>query len=159
MFFCFLMIRRPPRSKRTDTLFPYTTLFRSGSHHAKRRRHRACGSASRAWIRRPACWRCHGSFPSPFAFPSWLAASAAVDGTLAVAVVQHAQRQPRRVAGQLVPSADGVDEGAGDGEVAGGEDVGERVELSQGVVAARVGAFEHGVADGGVFEVLHDGAG
>src|SRR3546814_12870693 len=31
-FFCcffFLMIRRPPRSTRTDTLFPYTTLFRS----------------------------------------------------------------------------------------------------------------------------------
>src|SRR3546814_709590 len=24
------MIRRPPRSKRSDTLFPYTTLFRSG---------------------------------------------------------------------------------------------------------------------------------
>src|SRR3546814_15303069 len=36
LFFCyfsnrvfFLMIRRPPRSTRTDTLFPYTTLFRS----------------------------------------------------------------------------------------------------------------------------------
>src|SRR3546814_4940491 len=29
MFFLFLMIRRPPRSTRTDTLFPYTTLFRS----------------------------------------------------------------------------------------------------------------------------------
>src|SRR3546814_5557241 len=31
MCFCFffLMIRRPPRSTRTDTLFPYTTLFRS----------------------------------------------------------------------------------------------------------------------------------
>src|SRR3546814_20865074 len=28
-FFCFLMRRRPPRSTRTDTLFPYTTLFRS----------------------------------------------------------------------------------------------------------------------------------
>src|SRR3546814_10520656 len=28
--FLFLMIRRPPRSTRTDTLFPYTTLFRSG---------------------------------------------------------------------------------------------------------------------------------
>src|SRR3546814_5880530 len=28
MFFC-LMIRRPPRSTRTDTRFPYTTLFRS----------------------------------------------------------------------------------------------------------------------------------
>src|SRR3546814_1930920 len=26
----FLIIRRPPRSTRTDTLFPYTTLFRSG---------------------------------------------------------------------------------------------------------------------------------
>src|SRR3546814_20787379 len=37
----FLMIRRPPRSTRTDTLFPYTTLFRSrpelvrhAAHHA-----------------------------------------------------------------------------------------------------------------------------
>src|SRR3546814_18795746 len=34
----FLMIRRPPRSTRTDTLFPYTTLFRSeragGEHRA-----------------------------------------------------------------------------------------------------------------------------
>src|SRR3546814_17396609 len=29
-FIFFLMIRRPPRSTRTDTLFPYTTLFRSG---------------------------------------------------------------------------------------------------------------------------------
>src|SRR3546814_7283229 len=42
MFF-FLMIRRPPRSTRTDTLFPYTTLFRSdhrrgrigGRHHVQ----------------------------------------------------------------------------------------------------------------------------
>src|SRR3546814_1268047 len=31
MVFVFLMIRRPPRSTRTDTLFPYTTLFRSGT--------------------------------------------------------------------------------------------------------------------------------
>src|SRR3546814_54960 len=30
--FFFLMIRRPPRSTRTDTLFPYTTLFRSRSN-------------------------------------------------------------------------------------------------------------------------------
>src|SRR3546814_998354 len=29
VIFFFLMIRRPPRSTRTDTLFPYTTLFRS----------------------------------------------------------------------------------------------------------------------------------
>src|SRR3546814_19913665 len=31
------MIRRPPRSTRTDTLFPYTTLFRSGGHAIDRR--------------------------------------------------------------------------------------------------------------------------
>src|SRR6056297_4117719 len=39
LFFFFLMIRRPPRSTRTDTLFPYTTLFRSpirGQHPAPR---------------------------------------------------------------------------------------------------------------------------
>src|SRR3546814_4939056 len=30
--FCFLMIRRPPRSTRADTLFPYPTLFRSTAH-------------------------------------------------------------------------------------------------------------------------------
>src|SRR3546814_13104368 len=30
----FLMIRRPPRATRTDTLFPYTTLFRSAIHLA-----------------------------------------------------------------------------------------------------------------------------
>src|SRR3546814_18531251 len=29
LFIFFLMIRRPPRSTRTDTLLPYTTLFRS----------------------------------------------------------------------------------------------------------------------------------
>src|SRR3546814_13441860 len=34
----FLMIRRPPRSTRTDTLFPYTTLFRShGLDHVCKR--------------------------------------------------------------------------------------------------------------------------
>src|SRR3546814_12020340 len=36
------MIRRPPRSTRTDTLFPYTTLFRSDVHQtilARRDRH------------------------------------------------------------------------------------------------------------------------
>src|SRR3546814_16593369 len=34
--FFFLMIRRPPRSTRTDTLFPYTTLFRSSQRVAPR---------------------------------------------------------------------------------------------------------------------------
>src|SRR3546814_2819250 len=31
------MIRRPPRSTRTDTLFPYTTLFRSARRHQRAR--------------------------------------------------------------------------------------------------------------------------
>src|SRR3546814_13915642 len=35
-FVFFLMIRRPPRSTRTDTLFPYTTLFRSASSYCAR---------------------------------------------------------------------------------------------------------------------------
>src|SRR3546814_8915482 len=36
--FFFLMIRRPPRSTRTDTLFPYTTLFRSLRYRRRYRR-------------------------------------------------------------------------------------------------------------------------
>src|SRR3546814_10261202 len=32
------MIRRPPRSTRTDTLFPYTTLFRTHEDRQRRRR-------------------------------------------------------------------------------------------------------------------------
>src|SRR3546814_8106861 len=35
--FVFLMIRRPPRSTRTDTLFPYTTLFRSRNERQRDR--------------------------------------------------------------------------------------------------------------------------
>src|SRR3546814_13539484 len=38
LLFCFfLMIRRPPRSTRTDTLFPYTTLFRSWQSQIRKR--------------------------------------------------------------------------------------------------------------------------
>src|SRR3546814_18074237 len=40
MFF-FLMILRPPRSTRTDTLFPYTTLFRSVIAESFERIHRS----------------------------------------------------------------------------------------------------------------------
>src|SRR3546814_20082339 len=45
----FLMIRRPPRSTRTDTLFPYTTLFRShlDALGGRRQRHRAKVGAGR----------------------------------------------------------------------------------------------------------------
>src|SRR3546814_10741199 len=47
----FLIIRRQPRSPRTDTLFPYTTLFRSGLHRQRRPgrgRRRARTAAARA---------------------------------------------------------------------------------------------------------------
>src|SRR3546814_12633784 len=40
------MIRRPPRSTRTDTLCPYTTLFRSGDGGTGRRRRRAADRAA-----------------------------------------------------------------------------------------------------------------
>src|SRR3546814_5703320 len=44
------MIRRPPRSTRTDTLFPYTTLFRSPSDRLARDPHRPVGRANHiAW--------------------------------------------------------------------------------------------------------------
>src|SRR3546814_17695295 len=43
------MIRRPPRSTRTDTLFPYTTLFRSG--RGARIGTSDMSDASRAWLR------------------------------------------------------------------------------------------------------------
>src|SRR3546814_2064130 len=38
LFVFFLMLRRPPRSTRTDTLFPYTTLFRSPRRRRRRSR-------------------------------------------------------------------------------------------------------------------------
>src|SRR3546814_17857433 len=57
---CFLMIRRPPRSTRTDTLFPYTTLFRSAWSGKRRISCRAGGQ--RACVGRFACsTRGHGN--------------------------------------------------------------------------------------------------
>src|SRR3546814_1174264 len=53
----FLMIRRPPRSTRTDTLLPYTTLFRSPPPH-RWRQARFRSSSNR---RRPA----HSSWSAP----------------------------------------------------------------------------------------------
>src|SRR3546814_6010916 len=46
------MIRRPPRSTRTDTLFPYTTLFRSGRGHCGHQDR--AGADPSAGTRRPA---------------------------------------------------------------------------------------------------------
>src|SRR3546814_1170533 len=50
--FFFLMIRRPPRSTRTDTLFPYTTLFRS-AYRVDISRGRNIGRVSSEWFSRP----------------------------------------------------------------------------------------------------------
>src|SRR3546814_2334572 len=47
------MIRRPPRSTRTDTLFPYTTLFRSGARRGRGSRGSSRGGARAAHGRRP----------------------------------------------------------------------------------------------------------
>src|SRR3546814_6425948 len=55
-FVC-LMIRRPPRSTRTDTLFPYTTLFRS--HRDRRFRYRR----SLAGLLAPVAGRSHQDRP------------------------------------------------------------------------------------------------
>src|SRR3546814_7335093 len=60
----FLRIRRPPRSTRTDTLFPYTTLFRSTGR-------RAPGTTASTWItiaRRDD----DGSARDPFRISSYL---------------------------------------------------------------------------------------
>src|SRR3546814_6312071 len=44
------MIRRPPRSTRTDTLFPYTTLFRSRPHTRRMQRpYRGYGLTEPEW--------------------------------------------------------------------------------------------------------------
>src|SRR3546814_12599438 len=58
LFFFFLMIRRPPRSTRTDTLFPYTTLFRSAARDGDREALERVLSHSRRDLRRYAEHHC-----------------------------------------------------------------------------------------------------
>src|SRR3546814_9697444 len=55
------MLRRPPRATRTDTLFPYTTLFRSQILAYRHPGHRPvpAGPGDQPAGRRPA--RCHGA--------------------------------------------------------------------------------------------------
>src|SRR3546814_7105390 len=75
--FFFLMIRRPPRSTRTDTLFPYTTLFRSAASLMRFEAcrlfdaHQPCGAqanmakllaADASWEAANACLQFHGGF-------------------------------------------------------------------------------------------------
>src|SRR3546814_16295144 len=62
IFFFFLRIRRPPRSTRTDTLFPYTTLFRSHfvKKHAPAMRSQAAALSADARAAIDA-WGCPGN--------------------------------------------------------------------------------------------------
>src|SRR3546814_11064915 len=60
--FFLLMIRRPPRSTRTDTRFPYTTLFRSSRQHAPPPRPRGAGLPAVTSRPPPAS----GSRPAPW---------------------------------------------------------------------------------------------
>src|SRR3546814_10510999 len=59
------MIRRPPRSTRTDTLFPYTTLFRSAVNLVHVRR-RIDVESLIGHVSSPSCAR---QLPTPY--PSW----------------------------------------------------------------------------------------
>src|SRR3546814_20249165 len=72
IFFFFLMIRRPPRSTRTDTLFPYTTLFRSQMHLLPPKCHHQASSSSRDSDQhsqgRRRVWRGLARTPTPTSF-------------------------------------------------------------------------------------------
>src|SRR3546814_1076816 len=60
------MIRRPPRSTRTDTLFPYTTLFRSGPSGRWARRRLADAAGNPEWAeayRKPVAGATDGGGP------------------------------------------------------------------------------------------------
>src|SRR3546814_13365482 len=90
------MIRRPPRSTRTDTLFPYTTLFRSAAPSrradARAPRRRAC--PRRTGARREPCrsW----SLRSPWGHSSYRPA-------LFVAVVVFEEARRARPSGRVHP--------------------------------------------------------
>src|SRR3546814_11736053 len=65
--FVLLMIRRPPRSTRTDTLFPYTTLFRSEPVYRRvlRRRRAIAGGLlpDTPDLQRASLWPGHDAVP------------------------------------------------------------------------------------------------
>src|SRR3546814_20803059 len=107
-FVFFLMIRRPPRSTRTDTLFPYTTLFRSvvqptvplragdraGPGTEPRLRSR-CGGAAAA-TRQPQPVPAHGRAAEAVAAAAQLSRQAA-DPARAAAIAAERKSEERRV--------------------------------------------------------------
>src|SRR3546814_1726751 len=91
--FFFLKIRRPPRSTRTDTLFPYTTLFRSQA---------PAGGSARRCRRTPGRWRLcrQARLPQPARKPSRAVPPAGQRRSLASTHVRISCRQ------SVVPVAD-----------------------------------------------------
>src|SRR3546814_1787196 len=67
--FLFLMIRRPPRSTRTDTLFPDTTLFRSWPPETAARLKRLTNSGGA--LTRPLVTRLRTLFPGADLYPMY----------------------------------------------------------------------------------------
>src|SRR3546814_20930449 len=119
------MIRRPPRSTRTDTLFPYTTLFRS--------RHRKNGNHSSGLIRSDqyTSGRCG---MSPATCPTDSAGSIRVIGSSVSLIARAVARNVRirfaaalaeqKTRGEFVYAGEWQSEGEGKGG-AGREEVGE----------------------------------
>src|SRR3546814_15815475 len=84
----FLMIRRPPRSTRTDTLVPYTTLFRSQGIVGRMGRDTEGGSTGLRGHRPPSAAkpRCPGiagagAAPAPYDLPRRSSAAALTPGS------------------------------------------------------------------------------
>src|SRR3546814_3065313 len=75
----YLMIRRPPRSTRTDTLFPYTTLFRSS---VRKRNGKITGCKTIYAGFKNAGFQCFGAASPGLPPPDWLVAGAAAGGAV-----------------------------------------------------------------------------
>src|SRR3546814_12422986 len=107
------MIRRPPRSTRTDTLFPYTTLFRSRPR-GRARRPRAPVVAHRRRHRRrhlpppPGCVRAHPGrhHPPPSADRKRMSSRPSPDP--AALVLEDGTRYPGRAYGARGPTLGAV---------------------------------------------------
>src|SRR3546814_11509015 len=79
------MIRRPPRTTRTDTLFPYTTLFRS----LKTDEWRVKGCINRAWL--------HGEARDGRVYFQASSESEIVAGLIALLIKVYSGRTPREI--------------------------------------------------------------
>src|SRR3546814_11664675 len=143
------MIRRPPRSTRTDTLFPYTTLFRSSSHaHARIDRIDTSAAAAPGVLAvftgedmqvgsLPCGWQVHSKDGSPMHEPPHppLARGKVrcVGDQVAVVIAEtyaQAQDAAERLVGDYPPLPPVVDRNAGIGRVSGGGRGGQSGEIS-----------------------------